>query len=194
MNLREKKVAKKKEEILRSASKIISKHGYDRATMDSIAAELFMTKGMLYYYFANKEDLLYQCHLMVLTEASRNINDIYEEAISSTEKLRKAIGAHIELVISEKDTFNMISKPGQIFSEDHIAAILNQRDEYTRTFDKIIQQGIEQGEFVVHERKLVRMLILGALNWIQQWYSEDGEKSKEHIKEVYTEYLLKMLK
>lgn len=59
MSLREQKAAKKKEDILRSASLVISRSGYHNATMEDIAAELLMTKGSLYYYFKNKEELLY---------------------------------------------------------------------------------------------------------------------------------------
>ena len=58
MSLREKKAARKKEEILRSASLVIARNGYQNATIEDIAAELLMTKGSLYYYFKNKEELL----------------------------------------------------------------------------------------------------------------------------------------
>lgn len=61
MNLRERKTAKKKEDILRSASLVISRKGFRQTTMEDIAAELLMTKGSLYYYFKNKEELLFYC-------------------------------------------------------------------------------------------------------------------------------------
>ncbi|SDI07344.1 TetR/AcrR family transcriptional regulator [Alteribacillus bidgolensis] len=193
MNLREKKAARKKEDILRSASKIISRRGYNGATMENIAAELLMTKGALYYYFANKEDLLYQCHYLILSEVSKQVGEIYKENISSTEKMKRAITFHIEVVINEKETFNMIIKPELIFSDEHISLILQQRDEYASIFDKIIQQGIENGEFAVKEKKMARMIILGAVNWIQQWYSSEGDKNIEDIADVYAKYLLKIL-
>ncbi|MFB4162481.1 TetR family transcriptional regulator [Alteribacillus sp. JSM 102045] len=193
MKLREKKAAKKKEEILRSASKIISRRGYEGATMEDIAAELLMTKGALYYYFASKEELLYECHTLILSEASKKLEDIYEAETSSIEKMKRAITFHIEIAITEKETFNMIIKPGLTFSDEHISMILKQRDEYAGIFDKIIQQGMERGEFTVQEKKMARMIILGAMNWIQQWYSPKGDKNKDEIANAYADYLLKML-
>lgn len=193
MGLREKRAAKKKEDILRSASKIISRRGYEGATMEDIAAELLMTKGALYYYFSSKEELLYQCHALILSEASKQLEEIYKEETSSAEKLKKAITFHIDIAITEKENFNMIIKPGLTFSDEHISLILRQRDEYAEIFDKIIQQGMERGEFLDQDIKMSRMIILGAVNWIQQWYSPGGEKSKEDIAKVYAEYLLKML-
>ncbi|CEG21721.1 HTH-type transcriptional repressor KstR2 [Planococcus massiliensis] len=193
MSLRERKAAKKKEDILRSASSVISRQGFHKTTMEDIAAELLMTKGSLYYYFKNKEELLFHCHDLILTGAMELIEDIYQENISSVEKMKKAIKAHLDIAIQEKEIFNLIVKPEQIFSEDHIEDIVNKRDVYAGLFDKIIAQGAERGEFHLRQQKMARMIILGATNWIQVWYSDKGEFSKDEIEEIYADYLLKML-
>ncbi|HHY21061.1 MAG TPA: helix-turn-helix transcriptional regulator, partial [Bacilli bacterium] len=101
MVLKEKKLAKKKEDILRSAAKIVSKKGLQGATMEEIAAELLMTKGSLYYYFKNKDDLIYQCHELVLSTAIARLETYLHDDISSVEKLKKAIATHIEFAINE---------------------------------------------------------------------------------------------
>ncbi len=49
-------------DILKSAAKAFRKLGYHGATVEQIAAALHMKKGNLYYYFKNKEDILYACH------------------------------------------------------------------------------------------------------------------------------------
>jgi hypothetical protein len=38
------------------------------------------------------------------------------------------------------------------------------------------------------------MIILGALNWIQEWYRPEGEKSGDELSEAFAVYLLKMVK
>lgn len=194
MDLKEKKIAKKKEEILRSAAKVVSKKGYSGATMEDIAAELLMTKGALYYYFDNKEDLIYQCHELILSQAIATLKEYVAENISSTEKLKKAIETHIDYAIKEKETFNMIIKPEHTFSSELLQPILQKRKEYAKIFDVIIQQGIDKGEFSITETQMTRMILLGALNWIQQWYSPEGRRTKEEITAIYTEYLLKIMK
>lgn len=193
MSLRERKAAKKKEDILRSASSVISRQGFHKTTMEDIAAELLMTKGSLYYYFKNKEELLFHCHDLILTGAMELMEDIYQEDISSKDKMEKAIKVHLDIAIQEKEIFNLIVKPEQIFSEENIEDIVKKRDAYAGLFDKIIAQGAERGEFHLKQQKMARMIILGATNWIQVWYSEKGEFSKEEIEEIYAEYLLKML-
>jgi len=193
MNLREKKAAKKKEDILRSASLVISRKGFRQTTMEDIAAELLMTKGSLYYYFKNKEELLFYCHEQILTKALDQLEKIHQKEISSAEKMKAAIKVHLDIAIREKEIFNLTVKPAQIFSQEYIGAIEKKRDEYAGLFDQMILQGVQKGEFSVTEKKMARMIILGAANWIQVWYSPEGEFSKEEIEQIYADYLLKIL-
>lgn len=194
MNLAQKKQQKKKEEIILSAVKIMNRNGSKKTTMEQIAAELLMTKGSLYYYFKNKEDLIYQCHEMVLSRAIEDIAAIHREDCSSEERLKKMIHKHIDYAIYEKETFNMIVRPDQTFASKQLKPIVDKRSIYSSYFDLVIQEGIEAKEFEAIDYRMVRMMILGAMNWIQQWYKANGSKSVEEIQEIYSTYLLKLVK
>jgi AcrR family transcriptional regulator len=56
--LRARRAEKKREEILRAGLKVFAEKGFAGATMDDIALELEATKGLLYYHFKTKEELL----------------------------------------------------------------------------------------------------------------------------------------
>src|SRR6476646_7969902 len=49
-------------DILKSAAAAFRRLGYHGATVEEIAAALHMKKGNLYYYFKNKEEILFACH------------------------------------------------------------------------------------------------------------------------------------
>ncbi|PLT33266.1 TetR/AcrR family transcriptional regulator [Bacillus sp. V5-8f] len=193
MTIRERKNAKKREDILRSAAGILSRKGYQRTTMEDIAAELLMTKGALYYYFKNKEDLMYQCHSFILSNAVDTLGKIVAVEGTVVDKLRKAIITHIDFAINEKETFNMIIKPDQTFTDDRLMTILGQREVYAAIFDQLIQQGVDNGEFHKVDVKMVRMIILGATNWIQQWYSPKGQYNQKEVSKLFSDYLLRIL-
>jgi len=55
---RDRRRARKREEILKAGLKVFAEKGYRGATMDDIALELEATKGLLYYHFATKEQIL----------------------------------------------------------------------------------------------------------------------------------------
>ena len=46
-----------RQQIIESATKYFSKYGFHKTTMDEIAKNIHKAKGVLYYYFKNKEEL-----------------------------------------------------------------------------------------------------------------------------------------
>lgn len=107
--------------------------------------------------------------------------------------MKAAIKIHLDTAIREREIFNLAVKPEQIFSGDYADVIVQKLDEYAELFDQLILNGVQKGEFSVSQKKMARMIILGAANWIQVWYSPEGEFSKEEIEQVYADYLLKIL-
>nr|WP_263326614.1 TetR/AcrR family transcriptional regulator [Neobacillus sp. Marseille-Q6967] len=193
-SFRAQKIAKKKQEILRSAAAVLAEKGYQGATMEEIAAKLLMTKGSMYYYFKNKDDLLYHCHQMIMEISLERIDEVYNSKLDPVEKLRNAIREHIILATSEKSMFMVMDKPNQNFSDEQLEEVLDLRRNYSQYFDRIINEGIAKEVFDPHvDVKMVRMIILGALNWIQQWYTQGGSKSGEEIADAFAEYLLRMV-
>lgn len=193
MSLRQRKAEKKKEEIIQSALSIISEKGYHATTMEDIAAKLLMTKGSVYYYFKDKQDLVYKSHKMLLEQSVENIEEILLESLPIVEKLEKAMAVHTEFLIDERTGFTMGARPEQIFEGDQLEDILRLRTIYSQYIDGLISEGIESGYFQKVEVKIVRNLILGALNYVIDWYSPDGSKNKEEIAKLISNYLLRIL-
>jgi TetR/AcrR family transcriptional regulator len=57
-SVRARRAQRIREQILRAGLKVFSSKGFERATMDDIALELEATKGLLYYHFKTKEEIL----------------------------------------------------------------------------------------------------------------------------------------
>ncbi|WP_438317361.1 TetR/AcrR family transcriptional regulator [Sporosarcina sp. FA9] len=194
MKLSEKKTLAKKEQILLSAITIVNRRGFDGATMEEIAAELLMTKGSLYYYFKSKSDLMYQCHNLVFSKAMEELKSELVDKDSAEEIIRNMISIHIEFAIEEKETFNMLIEPSHVFSGEQLSRVLEVRKEYTSIFDEAIEKGVASGDFNVGDQVIVRMMIMGAMNWIQQWYQPGGRFSKEDVKKHFGDSIMKLLK
>lgn len=193
MSLRERKTAKKKEDILLMSVRVLSEKGYHGTTMEEIASKLLMTKGSVYYYFRDKQDLLYQSHIMLLGKSIDNIEAIIRQDVPVVDKLQQAMIRHIEYLISERNGFETMIEPEHFFAEQQKKEILQLRDHYGIFFDKLIREGIEEGVFGSVDVKVVRNIILGAMNWVTQWYSEKGKKDKTEIAESISDYLLHIL-
>ncbi|MFB4168462.1 TetR/AcrR family transcriptional regulator [Virgibacillus sp. JSM 102003] len=193
MSLREEKTAKKKEEILQSAVRILSEKGYRGTTMEEIAAKLLMTKGSVYYYFKDKQNLLFESQIMILNRSIQNLEFINTQNVSVIMKLRKAIIAHIEYAIRERSVFVMMFNPEQIFSPSQLERIFQLRDEYGKGFDRLIKEGIESDVFRSMDVKIVRNIILGAINWVTQCYSDNGKKDETEMAELIADYVMQIV-
>ena len=69
----------KREAVIRAAARAFDERGYHHTSLDDIAADLGVTKPTVYYYVANKEQLLFECFLAGLTPI--------REAFHSAERL-----------------------------------------------------------------------------------------------------------
>jgi len=192
VSLQEHRHAKKQKEILYAAIKLLSKKEIQQVTMEEIASHLLMTKGSLYYYFKNKDDLIVQCHELFLSNSVSELLELIKKESTATEKLKQAIKFHVNYVIDNKGIYNLILEPGKEFPEKYLPRILKKRSEYEKIFDQLITEGIESKEFNITEVRMARMISLGAMNWIQQWYTKGGEQDKDEIAEIYSQYLLKI--
>jgi len=59
-DIRARRAERTRTEIVRAGLKVFAEKGFGGATMDDIALELEATKGLLYYHFKTKDDLLHE--------------------------------------------------------------------------------------------------------------------------------------
>ncbi|MGM9922428.1 MAG: TetR family transcriptional regulator [Bhargavaea sp.] len=188
------KQQEKREKIIMSAIAIMNREGFRYTTMEQVASEMQMTKGSLYYYFRNKQDLMFQCHELVLDQAIEDQKEAFKAEGAYGDKLRRMIHCHIDYAVNRKETFNMIIQPEQAFEKGQLPSIVEKRDDYARLFDRVVSEGIGAGEFKNSDVKIIRMILLGAMNWVQTWYRKEGLIGLDELKDLYAEYLLKLLK
>src|SRR5919206_498788 len=82
-------------EILKSAAAAFRKLGYHGATVEQIASALRMKKGNLYYYFRNKEEILFACHQYSLDQLLGLLEEIELSQAPPEAKLRRLIVAFV---------------------------------------------------------------------------------------------------
>src|SRR5436853_5349318 len=87
--------------IMKSAAKAFRKLGYHGATVEQIASALHMKKGNLYYYFKNKEDILFACHQYSLDRLMQLQAEVEASGAGPDEQLRHLIGAFVHTILDE---------------------------------------------------------------------------------------------
>lgn len=194
IRLEKTKAQRKKEQIIDTTLEIVKKKGFRRITMEEIAAELELTKSSLYYYFKNKSDLLYQCHNHILKQGMGEFENVLNHEEDIEEILRKIVDIHLENTIKERETFNLLISPKDYFKQEQCEQIVVVRNQYESFFVQVIERGVREGRFKCDDIAMVKLFILGGMNWIQQWYKPNGRLSKAEIKQLFYEYTMKLLK
>jgi len=182
----------RREVILRSVANVLRNSTLSSITMENVADELGMTKGNLYYYFKDKQDILYQCHMRSMEMSLRALDEALSKGRSPTESLQILLKGHI-LGILEDGFGGILQTDFEYFSPDNRKRYVKKRDELERGVRSLIEQGVRAGELECLNIKLTGFAILGAINWIPKWYRPNGPFSSAQIAEEMSEYFLRGL-
>lgn len=181
--------------ILEAASQTFTERGYKGATLGEITSRIKKTKGALYHYVSSKEDLWLKCHMHMLEKAMSNVRPIYESSLTPDLKLFQMIKAHVQNVIGNANyyiNYSFIEK-NCIPQSIPLHNLTHQRDEFEGMFASVIREGIEKKYFKHVDVKFARLSLMGAMNYITNWYTADGELSSLEISEQIAECILTCL-
>jgi TetR/AcrR family transcriptional regulator len=176
-------------EILKSAAAAFRKLGYHGATVEQIAAALHMKKGNLYYYFRNKEEILFACHEYSHDRLKELLDQVVRSTAPADEKLRRLITSTVHVILDELHGTALLLDL-EALSPAHLKAVIVRRDRFDRGMRLILEEGIATGAFAAGDPKLLAFAMLGALNWIARWFNPGGPASSEEIATRFADYLI----
>jgi len=177
-------------EILQSAASAFRARGYHDTSVDDIAQTLRMTKGSLYYYFKNKEEILYVCHDHTLDLLLRVLKDIQANGESPADKLRRVIVSFVELITEELHGTAAVTLDLKELSPPLRRKITAKRDRFDRAVRRIIREGIDEGVFRPIDAKFATFAIMGGINWIPHWFNPDGKADAHSIGVAFADFFV----
>jgi len=184
-------------DILKSAAKGFRKLGYHGATVEQIAATLHMKKGNLYYYFKNKEEILFACHQYSLDRLTQLLDDIEASGATPDQKLRNLVSAFVHTILDELHGTALFLDL-EALTAPHLKAVIVRRDRFDRGVRRIIEEGMSTGLFGerpgVHDVKLITFAMMGAVNWIPRWFRPDGAATSQDIADRFADFFVEGLR
>jgi AcrR family transcriptional regulator len=184
----------RREQILQGAAKVFSRKGYHASTVEEIAKELGLTKASIYYYVRDKSELLYQLYRRAMEALLESQKEIMARNDPPDQKLRAIIEEYVRIAGDAHTMYSVV-----ILREHHALPprqrkqIIAMRDEYEQNVRRCIEDGIEQGIFMLTDVKMAAYVVLGALNWIPNWYNPRGTLSKEEVGRIFANHLVRGL-
>ncbi len=183
------KRAARKIEILKSAVAAFRRRGFHGASMGEIARALGMQKGNLYYYFENKQAILFFCHDYSLDILLERLTEVERQQAPPEERLRRLIVAFIHMILDDLHG-TALTLDLQALSKPQLRKVVAKRDRFDRGIRAVIKCGIGSGVFRKGDPKLYTFAILGAANWITRWYDPAGSAGSDEIAETFADFLV----
>jgi TetR/AcrR family transcriptional regulator, cholesterol catabolism regulator len=179
-----------REAILESAISLFGKRGYNGTTMRDIAKDVGVLPGSLYAHISSKETLLDEIVELGI-ESFLAIEAMLPRTASSVEKLRAAIRAHVKIAAENPGRSLVVFHQWRFLTEPNLTRALNKRRRYQQLFVKLIDAGIADGNFAPDlDSKIAVLTILGALNWVPEWFSSAGPFAPPEVGDKMADHLL----
>jgi TetR/AcrR family transcriptional regulator, cholesterol catabolism regulator len=158
----------RKQELLDAAAKRFCRDGYDKASTRDIADDVGILSGSIYYHFKSKEQLLIAVH----EEGVRRITDAVRRSIATVkdpwDRLEAACVAHLTTLLDGSDYAQVVIRELPRESSKTRTQLIVLRDQYEALFSDLVN-GLPLRDGV--SRRHLRLLLMGAMNWTQGWYS-----------------------
>jgi AcrR family transcriptional regulator len=174
----------KREAVIRAAARAFNARGYHNTSLDELAAALSVTKPTIYYYVANKEQLLFECFRAGLEPIRAAIRAAEASSRPGLERLNGVIRDYTRAVASDYGWCMVRAEDQDLGPETgrHIRTLKSEIDQGIR---RLIRIGVADGSIEPCDEKIMAFALAGALNWIAHWYHEDRPMTAEQLAEAF---------
>lgn len=172
------------------ATRLFAERGYNGTSISDIANEMGLTTASLYYYVTGKQELLLNVLATGMAEFLNRLDDIVAQDIDPRDKLRLAIDNHLSFVLSKKQAVAVFLRERRFLKPPYKEQYQEGVDRYDLLFTEIISKCIEQGAIPPGDPTLIRLGILGMINWVVEWYQPGGRLTEDEIRSAFTELIV----
>jgi AcrR family transcriptional regulator len=162
-------------QILDAAARLFRAQGFQGTSVRDIVRAVDMLPGSLYYHFATKEDLLAEVYAEGVRRISARVRAAIEPLADPWARLEAACVAHLEAILEDDDYAQVVIRvrPGDApAAQPRLIAL---RDEYEALLTRLVADlKLPRGT----DRRTLRLMLLGALNWSQTWYQPGRDSPK----------------
>ncbi len=158
--------------IFEEAARLFQEKGYLATTLRELAERLNLKVSSLYTHIGSKEELLQKIcfdnarHYLEGMKAAENL------AASPKEKIACLISMHIRFAVEDATSVTIFNDEWRHLSQPWLGDFLAMRKDYERRFAKILQEGMDAGEFEPMNVTVTMFTILTSVRWLHRWFPE----------------------
>ncbi|MGD0768474.1 MAG: TetR/AcrR family transcriptional regulator [Tepidisphaeraceae bacterium] len=138
----------RREQLIKVATKIFAKWGYNAATTAAIADAAGVTEPILYRHFASKQEMFVAITRAMSKQTLRQWRELIAKAPTSTDKIRTIAREFPNHIHENEDAYNVIHGALATSRDRKVRAVMKKHYlEIEQFFRKIVEDGQKAGEF-----------------------------------------------
>lgn len=172
--------AYKRYAVIREAARIISRQGFHNTSLDEVAKALGISKGTLYNYVRDKQEILFECHKISNDLGEYAARVASEAGGQGIDRLRLLLRCFIVWMYGQAGVGGLTFDVNALRAEDR-AVVVAGRDAMEATLVGLLQESAKDGSIRACDAKITVYAIMSAINGISAWYSPEGRLSIETV-------------
>lgn len=181
-------------QILDAASRVFARKSYVGATMDDIAAEMGASKGILYYQFQSKQELIVETRREASGGAARRLEEIAKRPLAVEERMDLALRDLIAANFQELSRHVILTPVTMGLDKEHAAEIRVIERRYENVMIALLEEGISKGVFIACTPSVMAFTLIRACLSPAWWYREGGGATREEVADTVASLLMRGLK
>ena len=171
----------RRDELLRVSAKLFREKGFDGTSIRDISSAAGMHSGSPFYHFKTKQDILVAVMEQGLAEGLRKTEEVMALPLPPEQKLVRLIRAQLGTILEEDSDFiPVLLYDWRSLSPANRRRIVELKDRYDALWQHVIDD-LQRLGHMPGDAQLVRLLILGAVNWTGTWYRTGGRLSLDEV-------------
>lgn len=185
------KEGEKRKEICRIATELFVRKGFEKTTIRDIAKAGSMNSSALYYYFEDKESILYEILMEIMNTSLDQMRLIVESDLPPREKIDDVIRLHTEIYGVDPVRMGLIVFNQKSLNPEHWEELKGKQRQYTAMVAGILGEMKAQGEIEDLDPTVCTFALFGMVQWAFGWYNPNGSIRPDQLSDVFTRIFTK---
>jgi AcrR family transcriptional regulator len=154
-------------QLLDEAARAFAERGFAAASVREIVGPIGMLPGSLYCHFPTKEALLVAVYREGVERIGAAVDAAVAPLVDPWQRLEAACVAHLSSLLDQTDYSQVVIRVRPSAAPAAEAELVDLRDSYEKRFARLV------GALPLArptDRAMLRLMLVGALNWSQTWY------------------------
>lgn len=183
-----------RERVLRSAIERFAEKGFHGTGIRDLAEAAGLTTSALYYYMANKDDLLVEIMIGAITPLRDAAARIVVELPDPAKALCVIVEHHVWLHATDRLACIVTDTEVRALSGERRERVLQLRDEYESLWRQVLAEGRKVGVFHVEDAGLAARALLQMATGVSHWFSPKGSLGLDDLCRTYSDGALGFLR